>query len=62
MSDPVSTLPMWQLHRLVLLVDALGDVPMTSQEQASLAIVAGQDRQTVESLATVIRRARGVEL
>ena len=47
---------------MVELADALGDVPVSREELASLAIVARQGRDTVRNLAAVIRRARAAEL
>lgn len=54
-------LPTWQLRRLVLLVDALGDPPLSTAERASLAVLARQDQVTVDNVAAVIRRARGAD-
>jgi hypothetical protein len=61
MADPISSLPSWQADRLARLVDALGEVPMSFQERASLAWIAGQELVTVDNLAAVIRRCRGAE-
>jgi hypothetical protein len=58
-TDPISMLPDWRLARLAILLDALGDAPISYSERASLAILAGQDLVTVENVAAVIRRARG---
>lgn len=60
MSDPLSTLPDWQLARLMILRDALGDPPMSCPEEASLEWLAGQQLTTVQSVAAVIRRARAL--
>ncbi|MGH3991045.1 MAG: hypothetical protein ACRDSN_01115, partial [Pseudonocardiaceae bacterium] len=57
-ADPMDHLPTWQLRRLVALLDALGDPPLTVAERASLLITARQDHATVDTLAAVIRRAR----
>ena len=55
---PIPGLPDVHLQRLVLLVDALGDPPLSRAEMASLALIARQDQDTVQNLAAVIRRAR----
>ena len=59
---PIPGLPDWQIEAMVELADALGDVPVSREELASLAIVARQGRDTVRNLAAVIRRARAAEL
>lgn len=56
MSDPISNLPKWQRDRMDLLITALGDPPMSYPEQASVAVIAGEDEVTVENLASVFRR------
>ena len=56
MSDPFSNLSEWHAAQLALLVDALGDPPMTFPEKASLAIIANNDEVTVENLAGLFRR------
>lgn len=58
--DPADHLPTWQLRRLVQLIDALGDPPLSLPERASLIVLAGQDKTTVDNLAAVLRRAREV--
>ena len=59
-SDP-RPLPRWQGTRLATLLDALGGIPVTDPERASLAWVCGFEAHTVEHLAAVIRRARSAE-
>ena len=59
---PFDRLPAWQLRRLVILVAALGDPPVSRGELASLALIARQEPTTVDNLAAVIRRARAAEL
>ncbi|HEX2299680.1 MAG TPA: hypothetical protein VHH34_14400 [Pseudonocardiaceae bacterium] len=58
-AEPGGYLPGWQLRRMTLLLDALGDPPLTVAQRACLLIVARQEHSTVEHLATVIRQARG---
>lgn len=55
---PTSTLPGWWAHRLAVLLDALGDIPVAPAERASLAILARQDLTTVLHLADLLRRCR----
>jgi len=59
-SEPRS-LPPWQATRLATLRDALGGIPVTDAERASLAWVCGFEAHTVEHLAAVISRARRAE-
>ena len=51
--------PQWQADRLATLLDALGGVPISGAERASLTWLAGFEDATVENIAAVIRRARG---
>lgn len=60
-ADPMDHLPTWQLRRLVQLVDALGDPPLSVSERASLLALAREDQATVDNLAAVLRRVRGAE-
>jgi hypothetical protein len=57
-ADPLA-LPAWQTRRLAMLLDALGDPPVSLPELSSLALVAAAEPTTVDNLAAVIRRARG---
>jgi hypothetical protein len=52
------TLPPWQSARLTVLLDALGDVPISDAERRSLVWLAGFEAHTVENVAAVITRAR----
>ena len=58
--DPLP-LPGWQAARLATLLDALGGIPVSDAERASLAWVCGFEAHTVEHLAAVISRARRAE-
>lgn len=58
MSDPTSSLPPWWAERLALLLDALGDIPVSPPERASLVILARQEPTTVLHLADLLRRCR----
>lgn len=60
-ADPAGDLPTWVLRRLVLLIEALGDPPLTVAERASLIVTARSDQATVDNLAAVIRRVRGAD-
>ncbi len=57
MNDPSTALPEWHRKRLQLLIDALGDPPMSPSEKASLIIVTHQDLMTVHNLTATIGRA-----
>ncbi|MGH3910657.1 MAG: hypothetical protein ACRDRM_07475 [Pseudonocardiaceae bacterium] len=46
-ADPAGDPPTWQLRRLVLLIEALGNPPLTVAERASLIVTARQDQATV---------------
>ena len=61
-TDPAEHLPTWRLRRLVTLIDALGDPPMSLAERASLVVLAGQEQATINNLTAVILRSRGAEL
>jgi len=54
-------LPPWQAARLAVLLDAIGEVPITEGELASLTWITGFEVITVQHLAAVIHRARGAE-
>jgi len=56
--DP-APLPLWQVERLATLLDALGGLPVSDAERASLTWLAGFEAGTVANVAAVIRRARG---
>jgi hypothetical protein len=56
-----TTLPPWQIARLAVLLDALDGVPISDTERRSLLWLAGFEVHTVENMAAVIRRARGVD-
>ena len=60
-ADAAGHLPTWVLRRLVMLLDALGDPPVSLAERASLVVLARQEQLTVDNLAAVLRRARGAE-
>jgi len=51
-------LPQGQTDRFALLIDALGDIPLSGAERASLAWLCGFELATVENIAGAIRRAR----
>jgi hypothetical protein len=57
-TDPIPAVPTWQLNRLVVLLDALGEVPLSAAERRSLVWLCGFEADTVENLAAVIRRSR----
>lgn len=44
--------------KLALLLDALGNIPISDPERRSLIHLAGDELATVENLAAVIHRAR----
>ena len=50
-----------QADKLALLLDALGDTPISDAERRSLIHLAGDELATVENLAAMIRRARAGE-
>jgi hypothetical protein len=50
-----------QATQLVKLLDALGGVPISDAEQASLEWLAGFEAQTVANIAAVLRRARDAQ-
>jgi hypothetical protein len=62
MSDPTRSLPPAWAARFTVLLDALGHVPMSYRERASLAVLAGQEPATVEHLAALIHRSRRAAL
>lgn len=62
MTDPTRGLPPAWAARLTVLLDALGHVPMSYRERASLAVLAGQEPATVEHLAALIHRSRRAAL
>jgi len=47
-----------QADKLALLLDALGDIPISDAERRSLLHLAGDELTTVENLSAMIRRAR----
>ena len=49
-------LPRWQADRLATLLDALGGVSLGARERASLTWLAGFESDTVENVASVMRR------
>jgi len=54
-------LPPGQADKLAMLVDALGNVPISDAERRSLIHLAGDELATVENLAAMIHRARSGE-
>ncbi|MDQ3987762.1 MAG: hypothetical protein M3291_00920 [Actinomycetota bacterium] len=56
--DP-APLPQWQADRLATLLYAIGAIPISAAERASLTWLAGFEADTVTNLAAVIWRARG---
>ncbi|HEX2301419.1 MAG TPA: hypothetical protein VHH34_23455 [Pseudonocardiaceae bacterium] len=55
---PAPALPDWQRDRLALLLDAVGDVPISDAERRTLAWLSGWERDTVENVAALISRAQ----
>jgi hypothetical protein len=51
-------LPDWQRARVEILTDALGDIPMATEEHAAVVQLAGLTGDAALHLAAVIRRAR----
>ena len=51
-------LPRWQADRLAILLDALGGIPVSDAERASLTWLCGFEADTVERIANMIERAR----
>jgi len=49
-------LPRWQADRLATLLDALGGISIGARERASLTWLAGFEADTVENIASVMRR------
>jgi len=49
-------LPAWQADRLATLIDALGGISIGARERASLTWLAGFEADTVENVASVMRR------
>ncbi len=49
-------LPQWQADRLAVLLDSLGGVSLGARERASLTWLAGFEADTVENIASVMRR------
>ncbi len=56
MSGPEKLTPS-QAAKLATLLDALGGIPVSDAERASLSHLAGDEVGTVENIAAVIRRA-----
>ena len=54
-AEPLSPL---QADKLALLLDALGNIPISDPERRSLIHLAGDELATVENLAAMIHRAR----
>ena len=53
---PAEKLPQWQADRLATLLDALGGISIGARERASLTWLAGFEADTVENIASVMRR------
>jgi hypothetical protein len=53
-------LPDWQAARLAVLLDAAEGVVLSDGERATLTWLAGFEVETVENIAAVIRRGRGL--
>ncbi len=58
MADPMSDLPEWQAGRVANLLHALGPIPISNAERASLTWLAGSGAPEVNNIAALIWRAR----
>ena len=47
--------------RLAVLLDAVGDLPLSDAERRTLYWLSGWEQDTVENIAAVIRRARAAD-